>query len=254
MDNPHKKNKFLFDINNFDTPAEQIETPAEEEIDFVPPPPTFSEDEIESAKTIAHSQGLNEGRLQAQGEREEFIAQSLEKISANFSSIFAAETYRERQYEEESLRLALEVISILSPSLNSHLGMESLKQALSDVLKRQSEQSEIRIEVDPESATDIDQYIDNIWPDKDNTPRYKVVANSSLEKGACEINWKDGGMIRTPQKTAEDIKEAIEELLAEQVMSKPLSDLTLEENNAINIEENHDSLEKSDSDTPEPTK
>jgi len=129
----------------------------------------------------------------------------------------------------------LEIISILAPSLNSRLGTEALKSALYDVLKRQSDQSEIRLEVNPESAPDIDKFIETIWSDPENAPNYTVVANSEIEKGACQINWKDGGMIRDPQKTAKDIKEAIEALLVEQVISNPKTPLTQEENNAIKM-------------------
>ncbi|MDP4823061.1 MAG: hypothetical protein NWR47_03850, partial [Aestuariivirgaceae bacterium] len=48
------------------------------------------------------------------------------------------------------------------------------------------------------------------------------------------VAWKDGGMIRDPQKTAQDIKAAIEALLVEQIMSNDATPLTIEENNVIN--------------------
>lgn len=236
------KNKFLFDLNDFNKPQEDEVEIIEEEIELEPPPPTFSEDELEAAKTIAHAQGVSQGHAEEKERREHRIAQNLNVISEKFSSVFADETYREKQYEEEALKLGLQIISLLAPSLNSRLGEESLKSALSRVLKRQGEQSEIRIEVDPESTSEIDKHIESIWTDKDRAPRYKVVANSELEKGACHINWKDGGMVRDPQKTAQAIKEAIEALLVEQVMSKATSPLTIEENNAIKELESSDSL------------
>ncbi len=240
------KNKFLFDLNNFDKSQEEEIDVVEEEIEVEPPPPTFSEDELEAAKAIAHSRGASQGHAEEKEHRENHIAQSLNTISEKFSSVFADETYREKQYEEEALRLGLEIIDLLAPSLSTRLGEEALKAALSDVLKRQSQQSEIRIEVDPESTSEIDKYIENIWADKDHAPRYKVVANSELDKGACHINWKDGGMVRNPQKTAQAIKEAIEALLVEQVISKTTPPLTIEENNAIKGSEGSDSLDLSE--------
>ena len=245
MNTPPNKNKFMFDINNFDTPNEPEIQHIDVEAEVEPPPPMFSADELEATKAIAHSEGFSEGLAQAKEEHEQYVSDVLKNISENFSSLFAAEIYRERQYEEEALKLSLEIIELLAPSLNTRLGTEALKSALSDVLKRQSEQSEIRIEVDPTSTADIDQYIEDIWPDPDSAPRYKVVANSELDKGACQINWKDGGMIREPKKTAEDIKNAIETLLVEQVISNPNTPLTQEENNAINKIEASDSLETS---------
>ncbi len=246
LENNGRTNKFLFDLNNFNTPVEQEIDLVEEEVEVEPPAPTFSEDDLEAAKAIAHSQGVAQGRTEEKEQRESFIAQHLNNIAEKLSSVFADETYRERQYEEEALKLGLKIIDLLAPSLNSRLGEEALKNALSSVLKRQSEQSEIRIEVNPESATEIDEYLETIWTDKDRAPRYKVLANSELEKGGCQINWTDGGSIRNPEKTAESIKEAIEGLLVEQVMSKPNAPLTIEENNAIKEKESSDSLKGSE--------
>lgn len=236
-------NKFLFDRNNFDAPDVEEEVIVEEEIYIEPPPPMFSEDDLEASKAVAHATGRNEGMQEERAKREQQIADALSKISEDFSTLFAAEIYREKQYEEESLRLALELIDKLAPSLQTRLGAETLKTTLREVLKTQSEQAEIKVEVHPETANDIGKLIDNIWPDKDAAPRYKILANSELEIGECSLSWKDGGMIRIPQKTAEDIKSAIEGLLVEQVLSKDNSPLTSDENNAINIEESSDSLD-----------
>lgn len=229
-------NKFLFDLNNFDTPEVEEEIIIEEEVPAEPPPPMFSEDELEATKAIAHATGRKEGIQEEKTSREQKVADALSTIADNFSALFAAEIYRERQYEEEALALALQVIDLLSPSLQTRLGQEALSNALKEVLKTRSEQSEIKIEIHPDMATDIDKLIEDIWPDKESAPRYKILADNTLDIGACALSWKDGGMIRTPEKTAQDIKTAIESLLVEQVMSKDNSTLTDAPNNDINKE------------------
>ena len=238
----NKEKKFYFDLHNFDVSKEEVIE--EEIIDLEPPPPSFSEDELEAAKAVAQAGGHSEGMLEERRKREQYIAETLHKISANFSTLFAAEIYRERQYEEEALKLGLEIITLLAPSLNNRLGEEALKNALHHVLKTQSGHSEVRIEVHPDTAPDIDSLIETIWPDKEIAPNYKIAADNNLEKGACAISWKDGGMIRDPQKMANDIKVTIEELLVEQIMSKNNSSLTVTENNAIKNEEPCDSSEE----------
>ena len=244
MNDPKKK--FLFDINNFDAGHETVDDAVDDipEEELIPPAPTFSEEELDAAKTIAHAQGVNEGLAQARKEREQEIAATLKTISDNFSALFAAETYRERQYEEESIKLGLKIIDILAPSLKDILGRTALENALIIELKKQSQQTELRLEVDPETAPDIDKFIDTLWPDPQNAPRYKVVANSEIQKGACEIHWQDGGMIRNPDKTAKDIKNALEALLSEQVITNQPSPLTDKANNAINKQQTSDSLEQ----------
>ena len=237
----NKTTKFYFDLNDFDAPDVDEEIIEEEIEEVEPPPPTFSEEELDVAKAVAHSAGKTEGINEERGRREQYIADTLKTIADNFSSLFAAETYREKQYEEEALRLALEIIDMIAPSLNNRLGQEALRSALKKILKDQSEQSEIIIEVHPDSASDISDMIDNIWKDKDSAPRYKVLADSSLEKGACSLTWQDGGMVRDPKKISDDIKQAIEALLVEQVMSSGKSPLTGNEKNAIKNQQDKES-------------
>lgn len=234
-----KNNKFLFDLHNFDVPEEpEEEIIEEEEIEVEPPPPTFSEEELEAAKAVSHAAGRMEGMNEEKAKREQVIADLLHQINDSFSNIHAAEIYREKQYEEEALRLALQIIELLAPSLQNRLGKETLRSALKKVLSAQSGHSEIRIEIHPDMATDIDTLIEGIWPDKDDMPRYKVVADSSLGKGACSLSWKDGGMVRDPSKTANDIKTSIEALLVDQVLTKPASSMNSPENNAIKNQDN----------------
>lgn len=240
----NKATRFYFDLNNFDAPEIEEEEIIEEPEEVEPPPPTFSEEELEAAKAVSHAGGRSEGIQEERARREQMVADNLKAISENFSSLFAAETYREKQYEEEALKLALQIIDMVAPSLNTRLGEEALKGTLLKTLKDQSEQSEIIVEVHPETASDIDSLIESIWPDKDSAPRYKVLADSNLEKGACNLSWKDGGMVRDPQKTANDIKTAIEELMVEQVMSSGNSSLTGNENNAIKNQQHTESAEE----------
>ncbi|MEM6811222.1 MAG: FliH/SctL family protein [Pseudomonadota bacterium] len=208
----HNK-KFLFDLNNFDDPNEVEEVIIEEEIEVEPPPPTFSEDEMEAAKAIAESKGRQAGIEEEKSKRAEYVAQLVQKMTENFETLFAAESYREKQYEEDSVRLASELIDQLSPVFVERFGSTELKKTLKSVLSRLSNQKEIRIEVHPDDTADIDQFLENMWDDQDNAPRYKVISNADMQIGGCEMTWADGGMVRNPQEIAVKMKEEIETLL-----------------------------------------
>ncbi len=217
------KKKFLFDLNNFDTPNEP-EPIIEEEIEIEPPPPMFSEDEMDATRAVAHSNGMAQGRNEEKLSREERVAETLNKIAEEFSSLYAAETYREKQYEEESLKLCLEILKQTAPTLQNLLGMEALKGVLKEELLKQGNQSEIKIEVSAECVTEIDAFINTIWRDKDSAPNYKVLPNDDLQIGACKIEWADGGMIRNPEQTAASIKDKLEKL----IKSKTVPDTALQ--------------------------
>ncbi len=212
----NENNKFLFDLNNFD--AQRIEEASnidltEPEEELPPPPPTFSEDELESAKIMAHEKGRQEGFTEERQSREEKIKTVLENIAKNFSDVFASEHYRERQYEEESLKLSLAVLDALAPTLEKHLGRETIQKIITENIKKQSKSAEIVIEVSADNLLSINDAIGDIWADDEDAPKYKIIENSELDQGACNIQWQDGGVIRNPERTAEMIKTEIETLL-----------------------------------------
>ncbi len=225
----NQENKFLFDLNNFDAPPVADEEIIEEEIEVAPPPPTFSEDELEAAKAMAHSNGVTEGIKEERARREEKVKDLLETIAENFSALFAAEQYRERQYEEEAVKLSLNVLDKAFPSLLTHLGNDTLKSVVTKNLKKQAEQSEITIEIHPDDGTDIKNIVASIWKDPESAPRCKVIENDAIAAGACTMSWADGGLIRNPEQTAQSIRDELESLLTNRA------------NNAINKDEDSNS-------------
>lgn len=208
-----QNNKFLFNLNNFDAPEEAVEEIIEEEIEQEPPPPTFSEDDLEAAKAIAHAGGVREGIAEEKARREQKTSELLEKIADNFSSLFAAEQYREKQYEEESVRLAIETLNIALPALASKIESETLQSVIKQNLQKQAEQSEIIIELNPDDTADIEKMLGVLWKDNDNAPRCKIIENEDIAVGGCSLSWADGGLIRDPAKTAETIRDELQSLL-----------------------------------------
>ncbi len=228
--NNNSSHKFLFDLNKFDADEPEEEIIAEEEVFVEPPAPTFTEDDLEAAKAVAHNQGKAEGQRDEHAKREQYLADNLKKIGESFESLFAAELYREKQYEEEFIRLSLQILEQLAPTLVNQFGQDTLKQIIKETLETQADQSEIRIEVHPDYAADIDQFIETIWSNNDNAPRCKVVANTNIELGGCALSWKDGGMVRRPSQLAEKIKFTLETLLKNDSEPSP-DNIARDENN-----------------------
>lgn len=213
MDASSNSKKFMFDLHNFD-PIETVEEVVEEVAEEVePPPPTFSTEELEAAKEMAFEHGRQKGLEESQELREERTAETLQKIAELLTNMNAEESYRERQYERESVKLGIEIIDTLIPTLHEKIGADALQKVLPDTLRSQSGQSEILIKLHPDSTVEVDSMIDSLWDDPENAPKCKVVADSSIEIGGCDITWSDGGMVRTPSDMVKKLRETLEELL-----------------------------------------
>lgn len=203
----------MFDLHNFD-PIEVVEEAVEEVIEEIePPPPTFSTEELEASKEMAFENGRQKGLQEAKDLREERTADTLKQMAEVLTSMNAEESYRERQYEQEAVKLGIEIIETLIPTLHDKMGADALQNVLPDILRSQSGQAEILIKLHPDSAVDVDSMLDSLWDDPENAPKCKVVADTSIEIGGCDISWSDGGMVRTPSDMVKKLKETLEELL-----------------------------------------
>lgn len=212
-----KDKKFLFDVNIFDAP------PKEEEIveDLPPPPPVFSEEELAVAKDMAFEQGRQLGQKEQKDSREQYIAQSLEKIADNFSHIFAAETVRESIFEKESLKLAIQALDTLFPSLNEKIGPEEVRKSIEKTLVDHRKTKEITLRVPTGMKDEIETLISRIRTGEHDEVLWRVTEDPALLKGDCVLEWSDGGAIRDSARIARDIRKNIEKQLGEPV--PPLS-------------------------------
>lgn len=217
MANPQKdpdKNtrKFFFDLNNFD----EADAPAEEE-NAPPPPPTFSTDELEAAKTLAHEQGRQIGANEERASREQRIAQLLQQVSTQFSTLFTGEQERESRYEEEAVMLTLQVLEKIFPALNEKIGPYEAQQAIARVLKTAAGQSEITIRIHPDYAQDIEAIIAPLRDKDINPPSFHIIGDATLGPGDCRMSWSDGGAVRDAPALADVIAENLMALLPETV-------------------------------------
>lgn len=203
--------KFLFNQHIFDEP--DIEEEEEE-----PPPPTYSQEELETARQDtykrAYEQGKKDGLAESMASREQMVAETLKKIAQDTSIIFAAEDHREKLFERESVLLASAIFEKLFPQQKTLHGFDELKQSLSAILKKQENQSEIRIEVHPEAAEGIQEHINSLSLAGQSQQRFDIVENDNMDKLAAKIYWKDGGAIKDIDAIAGQIRTILHETLA----------------------------------------
>lgn len=203
------KKKFLFDMNIFDEPEE-------EEVLAEPPPPpapTFSEAQLEAAKTKAFEEGRQQGIEESLESREEQLAGIMRMISGDTQKLFIAEEEREKLYEAEAVRLTLAIFERLFPLYTAQHGFDELKSVLNDILHRQEGQAEILIETAPSQCEGVEAHIAKLPPLSGKTV-FKVAGNESLQEGACKLSWTNGGAVYNSAAMAEEIQTILEETLA----------------------------------------
>ena len=227
----------MFNINIFDEPDEDSIEEADL-VDLPPPPPTFSEEELEAAKAVAFEEGRKEGQTEQMESREQFVAARLEAIAQHFSHLFAAETIRENIFEKESLRLTLAALDLLFPLMNERLGHAEVTEIIKKTLQDHRKTKEITIRVPPGLRGEIDALITRIRKDEQDEALWRVIEDETLKPGDCLLEWSDGGAVRDSVKTARAIREKIEALLG--AAQEPVSEMA---DSGISLEDKAESDE-----------
>lgn len=211
QDLKEKTEKFLFDLNNFDDDFN-----AEDEFEE-PPPPTFSEEELTSAKTGSYQEGYNKGRQEALDEsaksREQFVAQQLEIIAQSLPQIFDKEKKRENTYEAEAVSLTLHIFEKLFPVFQEKHGFEELKHAMADILQKQAGKKEINIKVHPDTKDGIQDHLKTLSAQGIDL-NLNIEGDEGLDQNVCRMDWGDGGAVKDPQALSYEILELVKDTLA----------------------------------------
>ncbi|MCC7305712.1 MAG: hypothetical protein IT558_05575 [Alphaproteobacteria bacterium] len=201
--------KFLFDKNIFDE-----EHLARLEAEKNPPPPTFTEAEMEAARQEAFARGKREALEQSTKSREHLVAQVLEKMARDLGLLFQSESRREKMFETEAVQLCLAAVRKIFPRFHARLGHEELKARLESVLRRQEGHAHIDVHVTPDIVGEIETHLKHMKSAGIGL-NFTVKGDETLSPGAFRLAWADGGALRSAERLAGDIETALEELLAQ---------------------------------------
>lgn len=200
------RRKYLFDLNNFDSP----DTPEIEE-DLPPPPPVYSEEELDAAKKESFEQGRITGHEEEQQTRDQYIAGQISELNTQILGLFLAEQIREKRFEQEVIHLCRALTSKLFPVLTKRDGYAEIEQVITNVISKQPK-AIIHIEVPTDDVDAIKAHLASL---KDiETDRLTIIGNEDLSKGNCRMKWQDGGATRDHQALSAAIFKELDDVLA----------------------------------------
>lgn len=198
--------KFLFNVHCFDdVPVKE----AEEE----PPPPTYTEAELENAKKDSFTAGYEKALQESKDSRAQQLKSIMEKISEDVGILFTQESQRAQLYEQEAVKLARAIFTKVFPLYQENFGFDELKNSIKTVLERHQEQKDITIYVNPDLTQGVQACVGKL-SEKNTAFKLTVIEDESLNSGACKLSWADGGAVRNSEAMAEQIHALIKQALA----------------------------------------
>jgi flagellar assembly protein FliH len=178
-----------------------------------PPPPTFSESELEQAKKQSFEQGRQQGLKESANSRDQQIAAIMGVISHHLIDMFAQERKREKIYEAEAVRLSLKIFETLFPLYHKALGFEELKAVIEQVLEKQEGQKQIHIHVHTDISEGVEAHIETLKR-KGFDLNVAVIADETIAPNGCRMSWADGGAVKDTQSLADEIMAVLQQTLA----------------------------------------
>jgi flagellar assembly protein FliH len=200
-----KLQKYYFTANIFD--EDHVEEPE------IPPPPVFSEAELEAARLKSLQEGKQAGLKEAEHSQLKQVGSVMDRIARDMAVLFEAEAAREALFRAESVRLCLSIFEKLFPVFQAKYGFDEMKAALDSVLQKQEAQSQIVISVSPEIAEETQKHLTDLQA-RGLRGTHSVRADDSLPLGACKLAWENGGAFKSMETLAEEIKLIMEQALA----------------------------------------
>jgi len=201
--------KFFFNQNIFDEDHEVEDEILEEE----PPPPVFSEAELEAEKKSAFQEGYAKATEEERNSRSQNLANLMQTLAQDMSTLFVREADREARYEEESVRLTLNILQKLYPHYAQEHDFNALKNVLESVIRNHNQKQIIQIRVTPDMVEGVQSFMEKL---QNTNPelRLNVQGDENLQGTACKLSWDDGGVLHDTKAMAQEILEILKDGLA----------------------------------------
>lgn len=194
--------KFLFDRNDFDRKHAVEEKP------------TFSEEQLELARTQALEKGRIEGQKTTQAAQEQQIISLLEKCLVQFSFLVAAEEKRALEKYIDTVRLTMKIAHKLMPHFAQKYALAEIERVILDAADGRREEARIAVIVPTVHLDALKERVDRIAIEKGFSGKIILLADDAMGATDCRVEWADGGAERFYERLYADIEGELTKAIA----------------------------------------
>lgn len=180
------------------------------ELEKEPPPPTFTEEQLQAAQATAWQEGHQAGLDDARKTNEAQTLALLENLGAQISGMHVHQDLANERIAAELSGFALEICRRILPSFVDSQGGEELRVLLGECLEKIAPASRILITVSPDALGLLEPQIEALAARSGFEGRMKLVSDPALGPTDIVATWDGGSM----QRIEKDIWEKIEAIVA----------------------------------------
>lgn len=210
--------KFLFDNDFGEAPQNKASAPAKGapaggSVPAAPPPPMFTEAEMQGACDIARRKGeeagVTRGRNEAVAAFDKQVAATLSTIAQQTAAI-AKSIAAEAQAAGKSVDLALAIVRKLHPALVERQGLAEIEAVLVQCLESLKQEPRLVAYVHSVRLDALQERLTQLSASSGFDGRVVLIGDDAMGESDCRVEWADGGV----EREAGRIWRAVEEALA----------------------------------------
>lgn len=212
------------------TPAAEVATPEEEPtetavstpevVETVPEPqavvaPTYSEEEMNAAKTAAQKLGYEEGYRAKTEEIDNQTTGLLVELDKHIGDLLSQKEQLQKELERDFMELNLAVIKKLLPHISQEHAEEILTQFLNENFANFKSEAKLSFYFNPDIIGKMQAQIANLARINDFEGKIALHKDASLGVSDCRVEWENGGVQSGSDKLLEKVNNLLEETAAE---------------------------------------
>jgi flagellar assembly protein FliH len=183
----------------------------------VPPPPLFTEAEMQGACDVARRKGEEAGIVRG---RNEAVAAFDKQVAATLSTIaqqtaaIAKGVAAEAQAAGKSVDLALAIVRKLHPALVERHGLAEIEMVLGQCLESLKQEPRLVAYVNSARLDVLQERLAQLSASNGFEGRVVLIGDDAMGESDCRVEWADGGVEREAGRIWRTVEEALTRYIA----------------------------------------
>lgn len=211
--------KFMFDLD-FSPQAPHKEEPevvrnedGEPEED-IPPPPMFTEDDLNLARDSAYEEGRRQGEADAAASLQRQIVDTLAALGARLGEAMRQQAEANDEAMHGAVRVAKAVLAKVLPAACETNAFEEVSRVVEEVMGHVLDEPRIIVRVADSMVEPVRIRLEETAHAHGFEGRVVVQPDARVVLGDCKVEWTDGGAERDQARLLAEINATIDRALA----------------------------------------
>ena len=182
-----------------------------------PPPPMFTEAEMQGACDIARRKGeeagATRGRSEAVAAFDKQVAATLSTIAQQTAAI-AKGIAAEAQAAGKSVDLAMAIVRKLHPALVERQGLAEIESVLAQCLESLKQEPRLVAYVHSVRLDALQERLTQLSASSGFDGRVVLIGDDAMGESDCRVEWADGGVEREAGRILRAVEEALARYIA----------------------------------------